>query len=406
MADIIPKNLLVPPDLLFIAENLAQAGEECYLVGGSLRDCFLARPIADYDLATSATPDMVMHLFARVIPSGLKHGTVTIILPGGQYEITTLRADGAYKDGRHPSAVHFIRDITGDLARRDFTINAIGYKLPVGPLCDPYQGLSDLREQRIRAVGEAKERFKEDALRILRAARFMAKLGFTIEPATYLAMQELAPLTTSLSKERTAHEFLLILAAPYAVNALNLLKELGIIALLWPELNNLTLGAEFGQRLAKLPKVLPLRLGLLFSFLPQKPRSLAERLVLPAATRDHLLALWDILRTDPPLGAAKEREFISKNYSLMDDYLALKDDPARLKALSRRYTLEPLYNDQTLALKTSLIMASCGLKAGPAIGQMRRYLLQKVWENPAVNTPETLLELAQQWKEEALNESG
>src|SRR3954465_7378239 len=170
----------VPPDALGICEHLRNAGKRAWIVGGCVRDSLLGKPISDWDVATDALPKELMKLFPRAIPTGLQHGTVTVVVRGHHYEITTLRGETTYSDGRRPDAVHFVDDIVADLARRDFTINAIAVDPSDGSLVDPFHGRKDLDSKTIRAVGKAIERFSEDGLRVLRAARFSATLGFDL----------------------------------------------------------------------------------------------------------------------------------------------------------------------------------------------------------------------------------
>ena len=200
-----------------IIRRLNDAGYEAYFVGGCVRDAILGRQAGDIDVTTAATPDEVKRVFAddKVIDTGLKHGTVTLLYDGEPVEITTFRTEGSYSDRRHPDEVHFVTDITLDLARRDFTINAMALG-ENGEVRDPFGGMDDLESKTIRAVGDPQERFGEDALRIMRAVRFAAQLGFEIEPQTRDAMYDCAHLLTDISKERIYSEFKKLVTAPYA----------------------------------------------------------------------------------------------------------------------------------------------------------------------------------------------
>src|SRR5688572_18520956 len=181
----------IPDEVRELSQRLKDGGFRSWVVGGCVRDELLAElrgvPTSarnDWDIATDARPEDVTRLFRRVIPTGLQHGTVTVLAPNGQYEVTTLRGETTYTDGRRPDAVFFVDDIVDDLARRDFTINAIAYDPLEDRLIDPFDGIGDLTRRRLRAVGDAAERFAEDGLRVLRAARFVATLEVEIEPAT------------------------------------------------------------------------------------------------------------------------------------------------------------------------------------------------------------------------------
>lgn len=188
-----------------IIETLTRAGYEAYYVGGCVRDTLLGREIHDWDVATSAHPEQVLALFDHCVPMGIRHGTVTVFCGDVSAEVTTYRCDGAYHDGRHPDAVRFVRTLREDLARRDFTINAMAMDLN-GQITDPFGGRDDLARSVIRCVGDADTRFHEDALRMLRAYRFSAQLGFRIEAETAAAAARCAALAAALSRERVRDE--------------------------------------------------------------------------------------------------------------------------------------------------------------------------------------------------------
>ena len=214
--------------------RLHTAGHAAYAVGGCVRDSLLGQTPHDWDLCTSATPEQVLELFgeAHCIPTGLQHGTVTVKHGGELYEITTFRTEGAYSDGRHPDHVAFVPDVKEDLARRDFTINAMAYNAEEG-LIDPFGGQSDLAAGIVRAVGEPQRRFEEDALRILRLYRFAARFGFAIDPATGQAARALCRHLDCVSEERIAEELSRLLAAP----APGAYLEAEVLAVIFPELD-------------------------------------------------------------------------------------------------------------------------------------------------------------------------
>lgn len=184
-----------------IIKTLEDAGFEARYVGGCVRDTLLDRPIHDWDIASQALPEDVLRLFPHCVPTGIRHGTVTVLLDGVSAEVTTYRLDGAYHDGRHPDGVRFVRSLAEDLARRDFTINAMAMD-ESGAVTDLFGGREDLSRRVIRCVGEPETRFREDALRMLRAYRFAAQLGFSLDAQTQAAIQRCAPLCASLSRER------------------------------------------------------------------------------------------------------------------------------------------------------------------------------------------------------------
>ena len=221
------------PGAALLLDALHGAGHAAYAVGGCVRDSLLGLDPHDWDLCTSARPEQVMALFGeeKCIPTGLQHGTVTVKQGGRLYETTTFRTEGAYSDGRHPDAVCFVPEVREDLARRDFTINAMAYSAEEG-LIDPFGGRDDLAAHRVRAVGEPERRFEEDALRILRLYRFAARFGFAIDPATGVAARALGPHLDCVSAERIQEELLKLLAAPRPGSYL----EPAVLAVILPEL--------------------------------------------------------------------------------------------------------------------------------------------------------------------------
>lgn len=222
------------PGAAALLMRLHAAGYAAYAVGGCVRDSLLGQTPHDWDLCTSATPEQVLELFgeAHCIPTGLQHGTVTVKHGGELYEITTFRTEGAYSDGRHPDHVAFVPDVKEDLARRDFTINAMAYNAEEG-LIDPFGGQNDLAAGIVRAVGEPQRRFEEDALRILRLYRFAARFGFAIDPATGQAAKALCRHLDCVSEERIAEELSRLLAAP----APGAYLEAEVLAVIFPELD-------------------------------------------------------------------------------------------------------------------------------------------------------------------------
>ena len=223
----------IPPGAARILRVLEEHGYEAFVVGGCVRDSLLGRNPNDWDITTSALPLQVKALFRRTIDTGLKHGTVTILMDGEPFEVTTYRVDGEYLDGRHPSEVTFTASLQEDLQRRDFTINAMAYSEKKG-LQDLFGGLPDLEKGLIRAVGDPAKRFGEDALRIMRAVRFAAQLGYEVEADTVQAMKELAPTLSKISAERIAAELEKLLVSPHP-EKLKMAYECGITAVILPE---------------------------------------------------------------------------------------------------------------------------------------------------------------------------
>ena len=232
--------LTLDPGAAALLDTLHAADYAAYAVGGCVRDSLLGRTAHDWDLCTSALPQQVMELFGveQCIPTGLQHGTVTIKYGGQLYETTTFRTEGSYTDGRHPDAVQFVPDVREDLARRDFTINAMAYNEAEG-LVDPFGGQKDLQNGLLRAVGEPQQRFTEDALRILRLYRFAARFGFALDTATARAARQLAPHLDCISAERIQEELAKLLAAPQPGAYL----EPAVLAVVLPELTPAALEA-------------------------------------------------------------------------------------------------------------------------------------------------------------------
>jgi tRNA nucleotidyltransferase (CCA-adding enzyme) len=211
---------------------------ELYVVGGAVRDFYAGKSVKDYDFATNAVPDQVIALFSHTIPTGIEHGTVTVMFNGEGFEVTTFRSEGSYTNSRHPDEVNFIGSIADDLMRRDFTINALAVNTLTGELLDNHQGLSDLKNKTIRAIGNPEARFNEDSLRMLRAFRFSAVLGFSIEEKTILAIKSCNSEISQISFERIQEELNKILTVPSPSKTLLDMERQGLLQYLLPELTD------------------------------------------------------------------------------------------------------------------------------------------------------------------------
>ena len=231
------KNIKLPPLLIEFGKIFTAAGYKAYLVGGAVRDMFMKVPAHDWDVATNATPQDVIKLFKFVVPTGIEHGTVTVHFKGTEIEVTTFRTEAGYSDGRHPDSINYAATIEEDLARRDFTMNAIAASLEDGAVVDPYGGQEDIKNRLIRTVGVAHERFMEDGLRPVRALRFASKLNFSIENDTYseIFKKEIQEKAASISIERFRDEFEKIMASPKPSVGLKLLEETGLMSIFLPE---------------------------------------------------------------------------------------------------------------------------------------------------------------------------
>ena len=229
--------IILPSKVKFIIDTIQQAGYEAYAVGGCVRDSILGRVPDDWDITTSATPIQVKQLFRRTIDTGIQHGTVTVMLEKEGFEVTTYRIDGKYEDSRHPKEVIFTPSLEEDLKRRDFTINAMAYNEKDG-IIDLFGGMEDIENKRICCVGDAMERFSEDALRIMRAVRFSAQLGYRIEEKTAAAIKELAPTLKNISAERIQVELVKLITSPNP-DFLRIAYEQGVTKVIMPEFDRI-----------------------------------------------------------------------------------------------------------------------------------------------------------------------
>ena len=231
-------NINTPKEVKLIIDTFYRSNFEAFMVGGCVRDILLGNLPKDYDITTSAKPEITISLFDKTIPTGLKHGTVTVLINNEPYEVTTYRTEGNYIDNRRPSSVDFVTDIKEDLSRRDFTINALAYNEKVG-LIDYFNGTDDIKNKIIRCVGNADKRFKEDALRMLRAVRFSCQLNFDIEENTYTAIKNNYKLIKNISSERIRDELCKILISENPSKGLEILRDTKLLEIIVPEINAL-----------------------------------------------------------------------------------------------------------------------------------------------------------------------
>lgn len=230
--------IFIPKEVEFIINEFYKKNYEAFMVGGCVRDSLLNKNPKDYDITTSAKPEETLSLFKKTIPTGIKHGTITVVLNNNNYEVTTYRTEDKYIDNRHPSSVNFVTDIKEDLSRRDFTINALAYNNLIG-LVDYFNGICDLNNKIIKSVGDPNIRFKEDALRMLRAIRFSCQLDFEIEDNTFKAIKSNSKLIKNISKERIRDELCKILISENPAKGFELLSKSELLELTLPEINGL-----------------------------------------------------------------------------------------------------------------------------------------------------------------------
>jgi tRNA nucleotidyltransferase (CCA-adding enzyme) len=438
----------IPPEVVALCRRLHEAGYPAYVVGGAVRD-LLRRAggdsdlsAKDFDVATSALPEEVARIFGprRTIPTGIAHGTVTVLCEHeGEkrprpVEVTTFRGETGYSDGRRPDRVEFIGDLVEDLRRRDFTINAIAYEPLSGTLHDPFDGQGDLSRRLIRAVGDATQRFAEDGLRLLRAVRFAAQLGFTIDPSTRAAFAGALPTLRKVSRERVRDELLRLLAAPRPSLGLSHMIEpwpdgagVGLLGVVLPELAAELDAAQPGSYDAWMALIdaaspslrlatclWPLRHG------AAEPKSFDDRLdellKLPTQERQHLLGLLRFpepdYKKDAPWPDPTVRRFMASHpEALVTDFLALRQltlgpavaDLAELAARIRdERAQKPPLRTADLAVSGKDLMSALGLRPGPAVGDTLRYLLEQVLDDPRRNQKEVLLEQAKLYLKSSL----
>ena len=440
----------LPADALGICERLRHAGKRSWIVGGCVRDSLLGKPISDWDVATDALPSELMKLFPKAIPTGLQHGTVTVVMRGQHYEVTTLRGETTYSDGRRPDAVHFVDDIVADLARRDFTINAIAVDPSNGLLVDPFDGRQDLERRTIRCVGKAIERFSEDGLRVLRAARFSATLGFDLDPDTFAAIAPTLDTFRKVSAERVRDEWMKTMKARAPSRAFEIMRTSGILGVSCPEMlegvgmvqNKWHSLDVWNHALACMDACAGdpvLRIAALLHDVG-KPRSrefsdktqdytfydhdkIGAEIALPIVTRlkfsndekDRIVGLvrHHLFHYDAWSDQAVRRWIKRVGPSLLEDLYLLNEADLRgkgtifadadllplvaLKAHVEKVLAEgAALSTRDLAIDGNVLIKELGIKPGRIIGQVLEELLELVITDPALNTSEGLLPLARE----------
>lgn len=440
--------LVLPEDVSYILHTLQEAGFEAYAVGGCVRDSLMGKTPQDWDITTSARPDQVKRLFGHTIDTGIAHGTVTVMRNRVGYEVTTYRVDGAYEDARHPSEVTFTGSLLEDLKRRDFTINAMAYNEMHG-LVDAFDGLGDLIRRQIRCVGDAQERFSEDALRMLRAVRFAAQLGFEIARKTRRCIPRLASSLKRISAERIQAELVKLLLSP-CPQRVRTLYETGISREIFPWLDAMfqtpqnnahhcfCVGDHTMHALKHIPADRVLRLAILFHDVGKPAciqmdergvyhfpghhkesavlaKQIMRQLKFDCDTIDRVTSLvyWHDdkpsliyseirkamyrigLRQYPSLFLVKEADVMGKSR------FRRKEKLAYIEAYREIYQ-QILANGECVSLKQLAVnghdLIAAGRKPGKELGELLERLLLLVLNDPKQNTKEILLQKAAEWE--------
>lgn len=428
---------------------------DAYLVGGAVRNRIAGLPDTDFDLATDAHPEDVIAMFRHVIPTGIKHGTLTVFYKANKIEVTTFRADGVYSDSRHPDSVEFGVSIEEDLKRRDFTMNALAVNLSTGELSDPHDGRRDIRAKLIRAIGDASERFREDGLRLMRACRFASQLEFTITEETLEGMRRQAQGILSVSAERIQDELVKILASEQPSIAFNLMDRSGLLPLLFPELERCKGIEQKGIHEFDVYKHsllacdgaprdrLDLRLAALFHDLG-KPvtyaldengsptfyrheiesekltKAILKRLRFSNAIEEKVLHLvrHHMFHYEENWSDSAVRRFLSRvgkecvedlfllrradTYGAAGRYVndrALADFSAHIH---RVLETEDALTIRDLAVDGNVLSTEAGIPKGPIMGTVLKELLASVLDDPTLNTPESLIRIAKNFHETTL----
>ena len=438
----------IPKDAKSIIDKLTGAGYEAYIVGGCVRDCLLGLVPDDWDITTNALPEQVKELFRRTIDTGIEHGTVTVMIGDEGYEVTTYRTDGAYSDGRHPDKVTFVPSLEEDLKRRDFTINAMAYNDSEG-LVDLFGGRDDIEKKIIRCVGCADERFSEDALRMMRAVRFAAKLGYGIDNEALASIKKLAPTLSRVSAERITTELTKLLVSDHP-EMIETLYETGLTKVFFPEFDKafdtpqvhphhcFNVGKHITEsvRLSENDRIVRFAM-LLHDIGKPDTLTLDEKGIthfhghpaVGAKMGEEIMRRWKldndtvyrvcrlIRHHDMSKGKKCTPELVRKAVSVMEDDFqrlleVMRADVLAQSDFMRREKLENL-NDygreyerimregECCSLRTLAVsgrdLIELGIKPGPAMGEILGMLLERVLEDPSLNEKKKLLSIAEEF---------
>ena len=385
----------LPYEVEWVIGKIRDAGYEAFAVGGCVRDTLLGRTPEDWDVTTSARPEAVKAIFERTVDTGLQHGTVTVLKNRKGYEVTTYRIDGEYHDGRHPDSVEFTPNLLEDLKRRDFTINAMAYSHETG-IVDEFGGMEDLKAGIVRCVGRPEDRFTEDALRLLRALRFSAQLGFEIEESTYAAIKTIAPNLAKVSKERVQAELTKLLLSAHPERIL-LLKETGLSAQIVPGFDAVFAPALF-SKLSRLPAEKSLRwAGFLLCQSTKQAETVLKGLKMDNETIGNVSRMIEGAKETLPLEKPAVRRAMSRYtpYQL-EGALKLKELMGSPDAEEIRRLREEIIRDgDCVSLKDLAVkgrdLLEAGVERGPMVGEILNHLFDLVLLHPEKNDRELLL---------------
>ena len=385
----------LPYEVEWVIGKIRDAGYEAFAVGGCVRDTLLGRTPEDWDVTTSARPEAVKAIFERTVDTGLQHGTVTVLKNRKGYEVTTYRIDGEYHDGRHPDSVEFTPNLLEDLKRRDFTINAMAYSHETG-IVDEFGGMEDLKAGIVRCVGRPEDRFTEDALRLLRALRFSAQLGFEIEESTYAAIKTIAPNLAKVSKERVQAELTKLLLSAHPERIL-LLKETGLSAQIVPGFDAVFAPALF-SKLSQLPAEKSLRwAGFLLCQSTKQAEAVLKGLKMDNETIGNVSRMIEGAKETLPLEKPAVRRAMSRYtpYQL-EGALKLKELMGSPDAEEIRRLREEIIRDgDCVSLKDLAVkgrdLLEAGVERGPMVGEILNHLFDLVLLYPEKNDRELLL---------------
>lgn len=405
----------MPKGAEYIIRSLEDAGFEAYIVGGCVRDAILGREPEDWDITTDAKPEEVKSIFRTTVDTGIEHGTVTVLLPKEEageearsFELTTFRIDGEYKDSRHPKQVSFTTSLTEDLARRDFTINAMAYHMDRG-LIDPFLGMKDLENKTLRAVGKAEERFSEDALRMMRGIRFSAQLNFSLEEDCFLGMRKLKGNLAKVSKERIAVELWKLLASEHP-EKVEMLFSTGLDPYITRDFPKI---GEFGipTLLPDCPKEKIIRFGLFLRNVPAHAKKILRELKLDRNTIDgasRFAELFSEKEVESPY--ALRKRIASDGVKMTRDFYEIRVALAKEEGeTSREILQERLHWLKEIEERGDCVSLSdmklggrdliaFGISPGKALGEILQHAFMHVLQNPSENERDRLISYLREGK--------